>query len=537
MKFHEFDLHPDILAGVDKAGFTDCTEVQERTLKYSLSGRDVAVQSQTGTGKTAAFLITIFQLMSSDEKYRNKKALIVAPTRELAVQIEHDAKILGEFLPFRYATFFGGVGYGPQEKALADGVEIMIGTPGRMLDLEKSRKMDMSSVGIAVIDEADRLFDMGFYPDIRRIMRKVGRDGRPMTMLFSATLSNRVRNLSWEYMDNPEEIAVSPEHMTVESIDQSLYHVSRAEKMQLLLGILKRDQPENALIFANTKRATEEVARRLQHNGFSCTFIMGDIPQKKRLRIIDQMKHGKTRFLVATDVAARGLHIDDLDMVINYDIPEDPENYVHRIGRTARAGKSGKAVSLACERYVFGLEAIEDFIEMKIPVAQFDDADLAHDESEHVHIRVGRTAVPRKDGNRNASRRSEAPRERRPRGNRVTAHNKPEPAPAAASRKEQTAKESQKQHHSSKAAATHRDRSKGGQVRRSTASRQGKKDAPAKPTASTSMKDRLEYYRQKYGEDFELTERVTNKKGGGREQTGKEGGLVSRLGKLFQRKK
>lgn len=373
MTFHELDLDPKILQAIDDLGFTRCTPVQEQTFVYSLIGADVAVQSQTGTGKTAAFLVSIFQLFLEQRSLDDSIALIVAPTRELADQIEDDARQLGKYLDFPIASFYGGVGYANQERALADGVRVAIGTPGRLLDFADQHKLDLSKVGILVIDEADRLFDMGFIPDLRRLIRRMpGRDAR-VTMLYSATLSTRVKTLAFDYMRSPAEITITPERVTVEEISQQLYHVARERKFSLLLGVLARDQPENALIFTNTKQAAYEVATRMQRNGLECEYIIGDLPQSKRQRLIDQLKAGELRYLVATDVAARGLHVEGLDLVVNYELPEYSENYVHRIGRTARAGRSGKAIALACEEYVFALPGIEEFIRAPIPVAKTTD--------------------------------------------------------------------------------------------------------------------------------------------------------------------
>ena len=275
MKFTELNLDERLMRAIRDLGFTDCTDVQAETFTHTLDSRDVAVQSQTGTGKTAAFLISIFQLWITEERFKNTKALVVAPTRELAVQIERDAKDIGKYLPFKTACFYGGVGYGAQEKAIADGVDLIIGTPGRLLDFNQSRKIDFKDLGILVIDEADRLFDMGFYPDIRKIMRRSRPREERVTMLYSATLSARVRNLAWQFMNDPAEVEVAPEQMTVETVDQVLYHVSKAEKFKLLLGVLKHRNPSTALIFCNTKRATEIVAKKLQLNGYACEFIMG----------------------------------------------------------------------------------------------------------------------------------------------------------------------------------------------------------------------------------------------------------------------
>ena len=373
MTFHELDLDPKLLQAIDELGFTHCTPAQEQTFVYSLIGADVAVQSQTGTGKTAAFLISIFQLFLEQRSLDDCIALVVAPTRELADQIEDDARLLGKHLDFPIASFYGGVGYAKQERALQEGVRLAIGTPGRLLDFTEQRKLDLRKVGILVIDEADRMFDMGFIPDLRRLIRQMpGRDER-VTMLYSATLSTRVKTLAFDYMRSPAEITITPERVTVDEISQELYHVSRERKFSLLLGLMARDQPGNALIFTNTKQAAYELATRMQRNGLGCEYIIGDLPQSKRQSLIDQLKAGELRYLVATDVAARGLHIDGLDLVVNYELPEHSEAYVHRIGRTARAGRSGKAVALACEEWVFALQGIEEFIRNPIPVSKATD--------------------------------------------------------------------------------------------------------------------------------------------------------------------
>jgi ATP-dependent RNA helicase RhlB len=254
-----------------------------------------------------------------------------------------------------------------QEKLLRENVSVFVGTPGRVLDLNKSGKMNLADVSFFVIDEADRMFDMGFYPDERRLLKVLPPIERRQTMLFSATLNARVKNLAWECTKKPFEIEIKPEIVTVEEVTQMLYHVPSQEKMPLLLGIIKRHQPESLIIFCNTKKYTEIIARRLQMNGIECQFIIGDLPQSKRLKVIDDLKEGKIKTLVATDVAARGLDIENLAMVINYDLPAEAENYVHRIGRTARAGKTGKAVSLASEQDVYELPAIERYIGKKIP--------------------------------------------------------------------------------------------------------------------------------------------------------------------------
>jgi ATP-dependent RNA helicase RhlB len=383
MTFEELPLDPRLLRGIQEMGFTELTPVQERTLAITLTGLDAAVQSQTGTGKTAAFLITIFQGQLVAEASR-RKALIIAPTRELAVQIEAEAKLIGRYLHVNVGCFYGGVGYNHQESMLKHGVDIMVGTPGRLLDLEQKGTLSMRDIGFLVIDEADRLFDMGFLPDIRKILRRVPPLKLRQTMLFSATLSDPAIRIAREYMNRPDRIEITPERITVDTISQELYHVGSREKVSLLLGILKRENPKSVLFFTNMKCDAERLSRKLVLNGYRCEFLTGDLPQSRRLRIINDFKSGRVFFLVATDVAARGLHIDDLDMVVNFDLPADSENYVHRIGRTARAGKNGKAVSLACERYVCNLEPIEKFIHMKIPAVYAEDNMFLHDKSRGV---------------------------------------------------------------------------------------------------------------------------------------------------------
>ena len=392
MKFTELPLSEDVLAGIAKAGYTECTPVQEKVLPISLSGHDVMVQSKTGSGKTAVYLLTILGKYSRN---KNGAALIVAPTRELAVQIEEDAKILASGFPeYRIGCFYGGVGYKAQNEELSSGLNLYVGTPGRLLDFAKSNKIDFRLFDTVVLDEADRMFDMGFYPDVQSMFSQMVKPSGRQTMLFSATLSTKVRNLAWQYMSQPEEIAVQPEEITVKKITQELFHVTKDEKFALLLSILKKINPSSCLIFTNTKDKTVEVAKRLAMNGYKAEYLMGDMPQSQRLKTLDKMKEGKLPYLVATDVAARGLQIDDLELVVNYDIPEDFESYVHRIGRTARAGKSGKAITLACEEYIYGLEPIENFIQMKIPVIWPDEAGLepVEDKSKGYHYKSYRSS-------------------------------------------------------------------------------------------------------------------------------------------------
>lgn len=389
MDFIEFKLNEKLQKGIMKAGYSTCTPVQEQVLKTALEGADLYVQSQTGTGKTAAFLVAIIQEMLTRQDAFGKKALVMVPTRELAVQVEQEARVLLSGTDFRAASFYGGVGYSRQNELLEKGVEIIVGTPGRVIDLQESGSMDLSKVGFLVIDEADRMFDMGFYPDLRKLIKVLPNSASRQTMLFSATLNTYVKNLAWEYTVEAKEITIESENITVDEIDQQLVHVSSDSKMKLLLGILNSSDSESAIIFCNTKRTCEVVAKRLQLNGIKSEFIIGDLPQFKRLQVLDSFKKGSLKCLVATDVAARGIDISDLSMVVNYDLPNEAENYVHRIGRTARAGRSGKAYTFCSEQDVYNLPAIERYLGGSIPsVVAFEDM-FAQDKSANIYIKTG----------------------------------------------------------------------------------------------------------------------------------------------------
>ena len=382
-RFDEFDLHAEVLAGLNDAGFVYCTPIQAQTLPISLTGRDVAGQAQTGTGKTAVFLVTLLnRLLSKPEKSTGLPlALIVAPTRELSHQIYEEAKVLARHTRLSMVQVVGGVDYLKQAEILRQGVDIVICTPGRIIDYYKQGIFKTESIKSLVIDEADRLLDLGFAKDMRYILRKLPPYDKRQSMLFSATLSYRVLELTYEYMNLPEFISVTPQTVTVEGIEQSLYHVGSDKKVALLLGLLKREEWSRMLIFVNTKAGVENLTYRLKGNGCPAEGITGDLPQRKRFQLMAQFKKGQIKILVATDVASRGIHVEDISHVINYDLPQDAENYIHRIGRTARAGKTGKAISLACERYVFHLEQVEQMLDYKIPVIWPDEDWYVEDKS------------------------------------------------------------------------------------------------------------------------------------------------------------
>ncbi len=414
MKFTELDLPSELMRGIEKVGFADLTPVQEESIPLALQGRDVAAQAQTGTGKTAAFLIALFTRLQKNkpESKRGPRALILAPTRELVVQICADAEGLGAFCPFKVQAIFGGVDYEKQRKALQDGVDVIVATPGRLIDYAKQNVFSLKHVESLVIDEADRMFDMGFIQDLRYILRKLPPFEKRQTMLFSATLSPRVMELAYEFMNLAEKVRIEPEQVTAELVEQIVYHVSRREKFPLLLGLLKKEEGDvRVLLFVNTKREGEHLSGRLKVNDFRVAVLSGDIPQKKRLRILEDLKAGKLNFLVATDVASRGLHIEGVTHVINYDLPQDAEDYVHRIGRTARAGAKGKSISFADEDLAYFLPDIEEFIGMKIPSTVPQDEDLCNDYKRGLPHK--KSPVPDKK----AVGKPRPPRRRRPGGN------------------------------------------------------------------------------------------------------------------------
>ncbi|MGD2098680.1 MAG: DEAD/DEAH box helicase [Desulfobacterales bacterium] len=369
-RFDSFELPAPLLSALNEAGFEYCTPIQEQTLPISLCGRDVAGQAQTGTGKTAAFLVTVITRLSmlSDRDSRLPSALIIAPTRELSHQIVEEARTLCRHTDLKIAEVVGGVDYKRQAQILRRGADIIICTPGRIIDYYKQGIFKAEAIKILVIDEADRLFDLGFTKDMRYLLRKLPPYEKRQSMLFSATLSYRVMELTYEYMNLPEFISVTPHTITVDGIDQQLFHVGTEKKLELLLGLLKREDWNRMLIFVNTKVGVDWLTRKLKGNGWPAERITGDLPQRKRFRLMEQFKDGKIKILVATDVASRGIHVEDISHVINYDLPQDSENYVHRIGRTARAGKTGKAFALACEDYVYHLEPLEEMLGYKIPV-------------------------------------------------------------------------------------------------------------------------------------------------------------------------
>ena len=422
-RFDSFPFSQAILDGVRDAGFEYCTPIQAQTLPIALDGQDLAGQAQTGTGKTAAFLLAIFHLLDQEPAELSRRAnqprsLILAPTRELAVQIYNDACVLAGHTGLKVRVVYGGTGYDTQRKALEDGVDILIGTPGRIIDYFKQHVFDLRAIQILVLDEADRMFDLGFIKDIRFLLRRCPEPQDRQGMLFSATLSYRVIELAYEHMNNPQKVVVEAEQITADKVRETAYMVANDEKISLLIGLMRGLEQARAIVFINTKREADRVWGFLEGNGFPAAILSGDVPQKKRLSLLNRFSSGEVSILVATDVAARGLHISGVTHVINYDLPDDAEDYVHRIGRTARAGAEGDAVSFVCETYAFSLPDIEKYIGHKVPVEPVT-AELLPEIDPRSRVRIDRAdRVQRRDsgggGGRGGPRRGPGPQADKP---------------------------------------------------------------------------------------------------------------------------
>jgi len=366
-RYKDFDLEPCVAKGLEEVGFEFCTPIQADTLPIALRGQDVAGEAQTGTGKTAAFLIACFQhlITTPDDEKRKKsqpRSLILAPTRELAIQIHKDACMLGKHCNLTFGLAYGGTGYDQQRKDIEDGVDVLIGTPGRIIDYYKQRVFDLKKAEVVVLDEADRMFDLGFINDIRYLLKGCPPAEERLTLLFSATLSHRIEELAYVHMHDVATVRVESEFKTADKVKQSVYYPANDEKIPLLLGLMVKFEPERSIVFINTKRAADKVYAWLEGNGYPSALLSGDVPQKKRQSLLNKFTIGEFNVLVATDVAARGLHIPDVSHVFNFDLPQSGEDYVHRVGRTARAGASGAAISFACEDFAHYLMDIEEYI-------------------------------------------------------------------------------------------------------------------------------------------------------------------------------
>lgn len=369
-RFSNLELSDIILQGLTDAGFTHCTPIQDRALPILLRDKDMAGQAQTGTGKTATFLLATFQRLINDEseKINNPRAIIIAPTRELAIQIHKDAVALSKHLTLKFALIYGGTDYQKQLDKIKSNVDIIIGTPGRIIDFYRQNAFTLDNIQVMVMDEADRMFDLGFIKDIRFLLRRMPEADKRLNMLFSATLSYKVTELAYEHMNNPVLIRIESEEVTSKAIEQYAFCPANEQKIPLLVGILNQYQPQRSIIFVNTKRCAELLEDTLNANGYKTAALSGDVPQDKRQRILNDFQENNITLLIATDVAARGLHIADVSHVFNYDLPQDVEDYVHRIGRTARFGASGVAISFICEEYAYSMPDIETYTEQKIAI-------------------------------------------------------------------------------------------------------------------------------------------------------------------------
>mgnify|MGYP000754525170 FL=1 len=381
-KFTELNLAPQVVTGLEAMGFHNCTSIQAQSLPILLKGKDIAGQAQTGEGKTIAFLAATFHHLLTNKletPHNQPRAIIMAPTRELAIQIHRDAIEMAKSTGLRLGIVYGGEGYESQRESLEKGVDILIGTCGRLIDYLRQGAYNLNNIEAVVLDEADRMFDLGFIKDIRYMFRRMPPATERLNMLFSATLSFRVKELAFEHMNEPESVEVAPEQKTNSRITEELFYPSNEDKMTLLQTLIEEEWPEKAIIFANTKHSCEKVFSYLEADKIRVGLLTGDVVQKKRLKILEQFTQGHLDILVATDVAARGLHIPAVTHVFNYDLPDDCEDYVHRIGRTGRAGAIGHAISFACEEYVFNLPAIENYIEHTLPVSKYDHDALLTD--------------------------------------------------------------------------------------------------------------------------------------------------------------
>ncbi|GGP62493.1 ATP-dependent RNA helicase RhlB [Shewanella algicola] len=402
-KFADFPLKPEVLAALNESGFEFCTPIQALSLPILLKAKDIAGQAQTGTGKTMAFLVATFNHLLTvaapeGRKATEPRAIIMAPTRELAIQIAKDANLLAKHTGLKVGIVYGGESYETQREVLDKGVDILIGTTGRIIDYVRQGVISLNHIQAVVLDEADRMFDLGFIKDIRFLFRRMPDAQSRLNMLFSATLSMKVQELAYDHMNDPEKVEIAPLEKTSKNIKEEIFYPSMEDKMRLLLSLIEEDWPDKAIVFSNTKHSCEKLWSYLEGDGHRVGLLTGDVPQKKRIRILEQFTTGDLDILVATDVAARGLHISDVSHVYNYDLPDDCEDYVHRIGRTGRAGKTGVSVSFACEEYALNLPAIETYINHSIPVSNYDQDALLDDIPAPVRIHRKHPTSRTRDG-------------------------------------------------------------------------------------------------------------------------------------------
>ncbi len=411
-RFTDFDLDPNLIKGLDDAGFEFCTPIQAQSIPIALTGKDVAGEAQTGTGKTAAFMVACMNHLITRPSHENRqktqvRTMILAPTRELAIQIHKDALVIGKYTDLKLGLAYGGTDYDKQRNILLDGVDILIGTPGRTIDFFKQKVFSLKNCEVVILDEADRMFDLGFIDDMRYLLNRCPDPDKRLSMLFSATLSHRVGELAYVHMNDPAEIRIQSETKTADKIEQSIYYPANEEKIPLLLGLMKKLKPTRSIVFINTKRVADKVYAWLEGNGYKSALLSGDVPQKKRETLLKKFQNGEFSTLVATDVAARGLHIPEVSHIFNFDLPQSGEDYVHRIGRTARAGASGFAISFACEDFAHYIMDIEEYIDQKIGREAVTSDLLAEPKPPIKMERRPRPGRPRSGGNRPGGNRNQ----------------------------------------------------------------------------------------------------------------------------------
>ncbi|MCK4838366.1 MAG: ATP-dependent RNA helicase RhlB [Desulfobulbaceae bacterium] len=371
-RFHDFALPAEIMHAISDLDFKYCTPIQAESLPHTMQGSDIIGKAQTGTGKTAAFLVTILtDILVKDKTERphgTPHSLIIAPTRELVMQIAKDAESLAKYTDINVVSVFGGVDYQKQQnKLIGKKVGLVVATPGRLLDFNYKRVIDLSKVKIMVIDEADRMLDMGFIPDVRKIVHATPNKDRRQTLFYSATITAEVNHLAAQWTKKPVTIEIEAEQVAVDTVEQIVYLTTAKDKYNLLYNTIINSKLERVIVFANRRDETRRLTERLKRNNISCAMLSGEVPQNKRTKTLEDFRNGKIRVLVATDVAGRGIHIDGVSHVINYTLPYESEDYVHRIGRTGRAGASGISISFACEEGSFYIPEIEAFIGAKLP--------------------------------------------------------------------------------------------------------------------------------------------------------------------------
>lgn len=377
-RFHDFNLPPSIMHGIADLDFKYCTAIQQQALPEALKGKDIIGRASTGMGKSAVFLVAIFSRLLREKQVKRQtgfpRALIIAPTRELVIQITKDARAIGKYTPLRVAAVYGGTDYKKQQKDISNRpVDILVATPGRLLDFTGRKLVQLRQAGIMILDEADRMLDMGFIPDVRRIIYQTPPKEKRQTMLFSATVTQEVKQLSSQWCVDPVFIETEKEQVAVESVEQIVYMTTSEEKYYVVYNMIMGCAHERIIIFANMKRDAKSLSQRLQRDGVQCVLLTGDVPQDKRSARLERFRSGKVSVMIATDVAGRGIHIAGISHVINYTLPYEPEDYVHRIGRTGRAGASGISVSFADEKGAFYIPEIEEYLGCPMPCVQPDE--------------------------------------------------------------------------------------------------------------------------------------------------------------------